>query len=251
MRAFAASTDSAARARAAATFSPACPAVALSSSSASVTTSRRSSINLSAETALLFITVSWIDSMHFCPIRFYRIRLRTDAAAETPYGSTASLQRIAEQCQRLAPVTHEILSGRRKFRSSLPKFRIQEQRVVAQTTGPTRRAHNLALPQPLRNQRLRIPRVTHHHDYAVIVRLAIRPLGKRFEQFCVVTLVRLGFTGISRGVHARGPAQRIDTDAGIVRQRRQSGDARRMSRLRQRILNEGPMRLVRFRHTEC
>jgi hypothetical protein len=86
--------------------------------------------------------------MHFCPIW-----PRPDAAIDTPYGSAALRQRGDKQRQRLPTVTDEILCGRRKFRSSLTKFRIQEQGIVTETGATARCPQNLAPPQPLRNQR--------------------------------------------------------------------------------------------------
>src|SRR5258706_9375982 len=132
--------------------------------------------------------------------RFCRKQHRANAAIEMTLGSPALLQGIAEQRQRLPTVTHEILPGRYKFRSGLPKYRIQEQWIVAKTAGTARRPQDFPPPQPFRDQRLRILRVPHDHDDAVTVRLPVLPIADHFEQFCVVALVRPGFSRITRAM---------------------------------------------------
>ena len=68
--------------------------------------------------------------------------------------------------------------------------------------------------------------------------------------FSLLRASDFGSPAIARGPHARRAAERVDAHAGIVGQRRQAGQARRVARLFQRVLDEGGVRLLRFGHVE-
>src|SRR5260221_12021233 len=102
--------------------------------------------------------------------RFCRKQHRANAAIEMTLGSPALLQGIAEQRQRPPTATHEILPGRYKFRSGLPKYRIQEQWILSKTARTARHPQEFPPPQPFPARRLRIRPGPHDSEHASIVR---------------------------------------------------------------------------------
>ncbi len=120
-----------------------------------------------------------------------------------------------------------------------------------------RRVDNFAIPAAFGNDRLRIFGVTHQHERGEVVCVAITGgVGVRRELLDQVAIVRgirflaSGACRVARGIHARRAAEDRHAQTGVVRQRRQPRRGRRMTRLRQRILDEGHMGLVGFGHAE-
>ena len=78
-------------------------------------------------------------------------------------------------------------------------------------------------------------------------------MGHLFEQGLDIVGVALGVAklrGIKRGVHAGQPAKSIHAQTGIIRQRRQAAQGRRMARFGQGIFDKGMKRLVSLRKAE-
>ena len=123
-------------------------------------------------------------------------------------------------------------------------------RVVAEATGAARCIDDRAMPDPLRDQRLRIRGVPREHEHAVIVRAAVGHAAQRVDQRDVVACIGRRLAGEPRAAHARRTPERVDTDAGIVGERGKPAPVARVPRLDQRVLDERRMRLVRLADAE-
>ncbi|MNT27435.1 hypothetical protein D3C72_1630650 [compost metagenome] len=126
-----------------------------------------------------------------------------------------------------------------------------EVRVVAEAAVTGRGVHHLAVPGAIDHQRLRIVGVAHQHQHAVVVGAAVGLAVQLFHQLGVVALVRFRLAGKARRLHPGLAAQRFDADAGIVGQRRQPGQAAGVTRLFQRVFQEGVVRLRALRHVKA
>ena len=82
----------------------------------------------------------------------------------------------------------------------------------------------------------------------------VRLAGDGSKELGVVARVALLATALRPavvgGVHARLAAQRVDADAGVVRERRQARRAARVPRLGQGVLEKGEVRLLGIRDAE-
>jgi len=83
--------------------------------------------------------------------------------------------------------------------------------------------------------------VTHQHDNRTVARTAFR--CRQLSQFFHQQRVVRGIVGVGAGetgaVYAGRAVERVDLDAGIVGQRRQAGQMSGMTRLDDRIFDEG------------
>ena len=95
------------------------------------------------------------------------------------------------------------------------------------------------------------------------MRLAVGCGGEQLEQLAVVQRVlflaraRLasgltgpGFVGESRRTHAGRATEGVNTNARVIGQRRQAGDAAGVMRLGQRVFDKGEIRLLGFAHPQ-
>jgi len=96
--------------------------------------------------------------------------------------------------------------------------------------------------------------VAHQHHGAVVIGAAVGAGGERGHQFLVIARVALlaagRIAGIARRMHAGLAAQREGAETGIVCQRRQACALGDVARFRQRILDEGEVRLLRVRDAQ-
>ena len=73
---------------------------------------------------------------------------------------------------------------------------------------------------------------------AGVVRAAVGFVGQCGDQLVIVVGIGLGFTGITRGLHAWRAAQRLDTDTGVISQRGQAAVQAGMARLGQAVFDK-------------
>ena len=122
-------------------------------------------------------------------------------------------------------------------------------RIVAEAVAAARFRPDFAPPVAFAYQRLRIGGMVHQHHGAIIIGALVGASAERGYELGVVARVALltaaPIAGIARGMHAGLAAERKRAYAGVVRQRRQSGDLRHMARFCQRIFDESEMRLLR------
>src|SRR5471030_477250 len=141
-----------------------------------------------------------------------------------------------------------------EFGRGLAQLGQKKMRIVAEAVVTTRFAPDLAPPAAFADQRLRVGRVAHQHHGAIIVGAAVGAGGERGYQFVVVARVALFAAGcvtsIARRVHAGLAAKRDRTQSGIIRQRGHTCALGHMARFRQRVLDEGEVRLLRVRDAQ-
>ena len=82
------------------------------------------------------------------------------------------------------------------------------------------------------------------------MRAPIDHSGKRGDQLGVVARIRFRLAGVARALHTGRAVQRLDADAGIIRERRQLGQRACMARLRERVLDERRMGLIGLGNAE-
>ena len=104
--------------------------------------------------------------------------------------------------------------------------RIEEMGVVAEASTASWLVDYNTMPLAFDDQGLRIAGTANEHEDAHVVRRAIRicrrHLGQIRDQLRVIARIRFWLTRVSRRDHARRAVERVDADARIVGERRQS-----------------------------
>ena len=88
--------------------------------------------------------------------------------------------------------------------------------------------------------------MTHQHQHAVVMRLAVGCGMEHLQQFKIVSLIGLRLAGVARGKHSGPAVQNIHANSRIVGERRQPATSAGMARLAERIFHEIRVRLVRL-----
>src|SRR6185312_16836753 len=168
------------------------------------------------------------------------------AGREAPR-SLRRLQELEQPGQRLAPVAEAVLFLRRELGRGFAERGEPEEGIVAKAAGSARRGCDLAVPFGLGHERTGVRGAAHEDKNAYVVRLSVALAFQFPKQLFVVARIRPRLARIARRMHARRAAQRVDADAGIVRERRQPGREARVPRLGERVLEKRVVRLLGFR----
>src|SRR3954469_18783508 len=138
--------------------------------------------------------------------------------------------------ERLPPMADAVLDRRIELSRGFAKLRQVEQRVVAKAIRAARRARDLAAPHAFGDEGTGICWMPEDDHDAGVERFSI--VLQFTEQLLVVAPIAFLAvavpSGVVRGMHPRRSAERLDTQAGIVGERRQAGSAARMPRFRER-----------------
>ena len=138
-------------------------------------------------------------------------------------------------------MAERILALGSEFGRGTPRGRIEEERVIPETVGAPRSLQHPPRPGPPRDEGRWVVRILHPDDRALEARgpLSFRHLRERPEQLLVVGRIAAPKAGVSSGMDAGGAAERIDDEPGVVGQGGAPGAPRRVTRLDDRVLDEG------------
>src|SRR4051812_9179023 len=161
-------------------------------------------------------------------------------------------QSLDELFQRLATMTGCVLLVRIELRSSTTERRQEEVGIVTESIRPPGVLDHLTVPTAFRNEGLRVIRMSHQNNDAVVMCPAVAVSLKGGKELLgVEPILHLTrglpplprITCIARGMDARLTGQRLNTDPRIICERWHARVCARVSRFGERILDE---RLVRL-----
>ena len=161
-------------------------------------------------------------------------------------------KRPGEPAQRLAAVRKLVFRFRWQLRRRAAVRGDEKDRVVAEAVVAHRRTQDAPLPCALADDGRGVEFVAQVHQHALEARRAffIRHVLDIVEQFQKVRLVARPLAGVARRVDTRGAVQCVHFQTGVIGDRRQAGEARSVTRLEQRILDERESGFLGLGHLE-
>ena len=130
------------------------------------------------------------------------------------------LQFAHQLFQRLGAMADAVFVCGFEFRAGFAESGQKKIRIVAEAVYSARAEYNFAVPGPFGEDGFGIVGVAQQGHHAIVMSVALGLITERANELFIIARIGFRFAGVTGGMHTGLAIERIDANAGVIRQDR-------------------------------